>query len=75
MNLNEVDPAIVEKAKAWLSENYDEDTRKAVKTMMDNDPAELVECFYRDIEFGTGGLRGIMGTGTNRMNRIGRAHV
>lgn len=69
MNLNEVDPAIVEKAKAWLSENYDEDTRKAVKTMMDNDPAELVECFYRDIEFGTGGLRGIMGTGTNRMNR------
>ena len=69
MNLNEVDPAIIEKAKAWLSENYDEDTRKAVKNMMDNDPSELVECFYRDIEFGTGGLRGIMGTGTNRMNK------
>ncbi len=69
MNLNEVDPAIIEKAKAWLSENYDEDTRKAVKNMMDNDPSELVECFYCDIEFGTGGLRGIMGTGTNRMNK------
>lgn len=69
MNLNEVDPSIIEKAKAWLSENYDEDTRKAVKNMMDNDPSELVECFYRDIEFGTGGLRGIMGTGTNRMNK------
>lgn len=69
MNLNEVDPAIIKKAKAWLSENYDEDTRKAVKNMMDNDPSELVECFYRDIEFGTGGLRGIMGTGTNRMNK------
>lgn len=65
----EVPQEIIEKAKAWLSESYDEDTRKAVKHMMDNDPAELIECFYRDIEFGTGGLRGIMGTGTNRMNK------
>lgn len=69
MTIKEVDPKIIEKAKVWLKENYDPDTRKAVKEMMDNDPAELVECFYRDLEFGTGGLRGIMGVGTNRMNK------
>ncbi|HOP13997.1 MAG TPA: hypothetical protein PLH09_08475, partial [Lentimicrobium sp.] len=69
MTIKEVDPKIIGKAKVWLEENYDADTRKAVKEMMDNDPAELVECFYRDLEFGTGGLRGIMGVGTNRMNK------
>ncbi len=69
MNLNEVDPIIVEKAKLWLGESYDQQTRDAVKNMLENDPAELVECFYRDLEFGTGGLRGIMGPGTNRMNK------
>lgn len=69
MNLNEVDPIIVEKARLWLSESYDQQTRDAVKNMLENDPAELVECFYRDLEFGTGGLRGIMGPGTNRMNK------
>ncbi len=69
MTIKEVDPKIIEKAKVWLEENYDPDTRKSVKEMMENDPAELVECFYRDLEFGTGGLRGIMGVGTNRMNK------
>lgn len=69
MNLNEVDPIIVEKAKLWLGESYDQQTRDTVKNMLENDPAELVECFYRDLEFGTGGLRGIMGPGTNRMNK------
>lgn len=69
MNLNEIDPIIVEKAKLWLGESYDQQTRDAVKNMLENDPAELVECFYRDLEFGTGGLRGIMGPGTNRMNK------
>ena len=69
MTIKEVDPKIIEKAKVWLEENYDPDTRKTVKEMMENDPAELVECFYRDLEFGTGGLRGIMGVGTNRMNK------
>ena len=59
---------ILERAKAWLTDQYDEETRKKVQKMIDNDPNELTESFYRNLEFGTGGLRGIMGVGTNRMN-------
>ena len=59
---------ILEKAQAWLTEQYDEETRKKVQYLIDNDPNELTESFYRNLEFGTGGLRGIMGVGTNRMN-------
>ena len=58
-----------ERAKQWLSPAFDEETRKAVQAMLDNeDKTELIDAFYRDLEFGTGGLRGIMGAGTNRMN-------
>ncbi|MDR1763969.1 MAG: phospho-sugar mutase [Dysgonamonadaceae bacterium] len=58
------------KANLWLSPDYDEDTRKQVKTLLDKeDTTDLVEAFYRDLEFGTGGLRGIMGAGSNRMNK------
>ena len=63
-----MDPKIIERAKSWLTEQYDEETRKSVQNMLDNDPNELTESFYRNLEFGTGGLRGIMGAGTNRMN-------
>lgn len=57
------------KAKQWLSPSFDEDTRKAVQAMLDNaDKTDLIESFYKDLEFGTGGLRGIMGAGSNRMN-------
>ena len=57
------------KAQGWLSESYDAETRAEVKRMLDNeDPRELIEAFYKDLEFGTGGLRGIMGVGSNRMN-------
>ncbi len=57
------------KAKQWLSPAFDEETRKAVQAMIDKDDKnELIECFYKDLEFGTGGLRGIMGAGSNRMN-------
>ena len=57
------------RAKEWLSPSFDEATRKAVQAMLDNDDkTELIDAFYRDLEFGTGGLRGIMGAGTNRMN-------
>ena len=60
----------VERAKQWLSPSFDEETRKAVQAMLDNeDKTELIDAFYRDLEFGTGGLRGIMGAGTNRMNK------
>ena len=58
-----------EAAKKWLSPSFDEETRKAVQAMLDNeDKTELIDSFYRNLEFGTGGLRGIMGAGTNRMN-------
>lgn len=58
-----------EKAMAWLAPSYDSATQTEVKTMLDNpDKTELIEAFYKDLEFGTGGLRGIMGIGSNRMN-------
>ncbi len=61
---------IVERAQVWLSDSYDEATRQEVRRMLDaDDKTELIESFYRDLEFGTGGLRGIMGAGTNRMNK------
>lgn len=66
--MSNVTPEILAKAKSWLSKQYDEETRQQVQNMIDNDPNELTESFYRILEFGTGGLRGIMGAGTNRMN-------
>lgn len=66
--MNTIDPAILEKAKQWTLAPFDTQTREKVEYLIENDPAEITECFYRDLEFGTGGLRGIMGVGTNRMN-------
>ncbi len=63
-----VDPAILAKAGTWLEGNYDEETKARVRYLLENDLNELVDAFYRDLEFGTGGLRGVMGVGTNRMN-------
>ncbi len=60
---------VTEKAQVWLGEGYDPETKAEVKKMLDNeDKTDLVESFYKTLEFGTGGLRGIMGAGTNRMN-------
>lgn len=60
---------VIARAQVWLGAGYDDETRAAVQAMLDNpDKTELIESFYRDLEFGTGGLRGIMGAGTNRMN-------
>ncbi len=60
---------VTEKANQWLGEGYDEETKAEVKRMLDNeDKTDLVESFYKNLEFGTGGLRGIMGAGSNRMN-------
>ena len=67
--MQEIDPSILQKAQKWLAGNYDVDTKSQVKKLIDNYPNELTEAFYRDLEFGTGGLRGIMGVGTNRMNK------
>jgi len=63
-----IDKVILEKARQWLNPPFDEETRAKVAQMIENNPKELTESFYRDLEFGTGGLRGIMGVGTNRMN-------
>ncbi len=67
MNDN-LDQLVMAKAQKWLDGDYDEVTKKQVKYLIDNDKKELTESFYKDLEFGTGGLRGIMGVGTNRMN-------
>ncbi len=68
-NNQELIKQVTEKAERWLSDSYDAETRAAVKAMLDaDDKTELIECFYKDLEFGTGGLRGIMGAGSNRMN-------
>ena len=60
---------VTEKAQTWLADGYDKETQFAVKAMIEaEDKTELIESFYKDLEFGTGGLRGIMGAGSNRMN-------
>lgn len=70
MNNKELIESVEIKARKWLGPEYDEATRKQVRAMLDaSDKTELIESFYKDLEFGTGGLRGIMGAGSNRMNR------
>ncbi len=66
---NNLDTIVKAKAQQWLDGDYDAQTKEQVRQLMENDPKELVESFYKDLEFGTGGLRGIMGVGTNRMNK------
>lgn len=60
---------ILSKVEAWLNGNYDQTTKDEIKKMQQERPDELIEAFYQNLEFGTGGLRGIMGVGTNRMNK------
>ena len=68
--MQELDPAILKKANAWLEGSYDDDVKKEVQALLDNKAyTELTDSFYRDLEFGTGGLRGIMGAGSNRINK------
>jgi phosphoglucomutase len=70
MENKELIEKVRKKAQAWLGNDYDETTRDQVQAMLDNpNPTDLIESFYRDLEFGTGGLRGIMGAGTNRINK------
>ncbi|HAQ65786.1 MAG TPA: phosphoglucomutase [Bacteroidales bacterium] len=65
---NNLPPQIAERAAQWTKAPFDEATRQEVTEMLQNDPTSVTDAFYRDLEFGTGGLRGIMGAGTNRMN-------
>ena len=68
INTLNIDESAKLNVRAWLEGEYDEATKQAIRDMMNN-PTELNESFYRHLEFGTGGLRGIMGVGTNRMNK------
>ena len=64
-----MDQNIKVKVDEWLNGNYDEATKKEVQNLVENNETELIDSFYKDLEFGTGGLRGIMGVGSNRMNK------
>lgn len=64
-----MDQVIQQRIAAWLNGPFDEETKDAIRRMQREDEGMLADAFYRDLEFGTGGLRGIMGPGTNRMNR------
>ena len=69
MNKTEILESVIEKANLWLDGNYDEATKNAVQSLLNQeDQTNLIDSFYKDLEFGTGGLRGKMGPGTNRMN-------
>ena len=69
MENNNILSSVKEKANKWLAGNFDKETKKQVKhLLLAENQAELIDSFYKDLEFGTGGLRGIMGAGTNRMN-------
>ena len=64
-----IDPTILAKVDSWMKSNIDEKSKKEIKALLDSpDKTDLIDSFYRDLEFGTGGLRGIMGVGSNRMN-------
>jgi phosphoglucomutase len=68
--MQELDAAILQKANAWLEGNYDTDVKQAIQKLLDGKAyADLTDSFYRDLEFGTGGLRGLMGPGSNRVNK------
>ncbi len=64
-----MDAAILNKVKVWLEGDYDQTTKDEIERLRNEHPEELAESFYQNLEFGTGGLRGIMGVGTNRMNK------
>lgn len=69
MTTTKINKEVFANANKWLTNQYDEKTRAAVQEMIDNNPDELADSFYKSLEFGTGGLRGVMGAGTNRMNK------
>ncbi|NQV01862.1 MAG: phospho-sugar mutase, partial [Bacteroidia bacterium] len=67
--MEHIDQTVLNRAQAWLDGDFDEETKAQVQELVDKDPVRLTDAFYRDLEFGTGGLRGIMGVGTNRINK------
>lgn len=67
-NLKQLDPTTQKNVELWLDGSYDEETKRQIKTLLDENPKEIIDAFYKNLTFGTGGMRGIMGVGTNRMN-------
>lgn len=67
--MTHIDPQILEKVNAWLTPTFDQETQQTIKELIASNPKELEESFYKNLEFGTGGMRGVMGVGTNRMNK------
>ncbi|MBE9491214.1 MAG: phospho-sugar mutase [Bacteroidetes bacterium] len=64
-----IEPEILDKVNTWLTPSFDEDTQKHIKNLIANNPDQLKDSFYKNLEFGTGGMRGVMGIGTNRINK------
>ena len=64
-----IDKQILDKANEWLTPTFDSKTKEEIEKMMTSSPKELEDSFYKNLEFGTGGMRGIMGVGTNRINK------
>ena len=64
-----IEPELLERVNTWLTPTFDNDTQTYIKDLIANNPKELKESFYKDLEFGTGGMRGVMGIGTNRINK------
>lgn len=68
--MKHIDPQLLERVNSWLTPSFDNDTKAYIKNLIANDTKELQESFYKDLEFGTGGMRGVMGIGTNRINKF-----
>lgn len=66
--MSSIEPSILKKAESWLNSSIDEASKASIRQLIATNPTELIDSFYQDLEFGTGGLRGLMGMGTNRMN-------
>ena len=68
--MHELEPSVLQKINAWLQGSYDSDTKNEIQNLLDQKSfTELTDSFYKDLEFGTGGLRGLMGNGSNRINK------
>ncbi|WP_298894440.1 phospho-sugar mutase [uncultured Psychroserpens sp.] len=65
-----IEPQLLERVNTWLTPTFDQETQNFIKDLIANNPTELKESFYKDLEFGTGGMRGVMGIGTNRINKF-----
>ena len=67
--MTHIEPQLLERVNTWLTPTFDQDTQNYIKDLIANNTTVLKESFYKDLEFGTGGMRGIMGVGTNRINK------